>query len=484
MAWLIGWNRRKPKLVKGSTAGAQTNYQLKLTVYKGSGIDTVDTIYLGGYVNNDFSDLRFTSSDETTLLPYWIESYISGVSAIVWIKIDSIPADPFSKFIYIYYDNLIASPVSNAATTFPVPTTATGGTITYDNAYAVHFFTNSGTFTPSFSGEVKITAWGGGGGGAALAGWAQRGVGGAGSGEVIEAAPVSVTSGTPYPVTIGAGGAGGWAATWTGAGIGVGGNTTFSSLISVEGGKCSSFVAAANMSGGAGGGLTGAIGYPAWISTPTDYNGRMGTTSGYRTGGSSGGNFVYASGLIGSGGNMLGLNGVTYYGGGTAQSGTNYAGGGAAGYMGNGTAGVTTNGGWSASAAPNSGAGAGAGSVGASQAVGAGNGGSGGLIVRYINRKYASPEPIWDQSSSEQTYTANLTVSSTPSGAEIWINDIYQGVTTGWFILNPGTYTIILTKPGYQNYIEIIVLSSNQNAIIDGILILGCTAPVCNFRVT
>src|SRR3990167_101115 len=97
MAWLTTpsvWYRRKPKLVRCSTAGAQIDYQLKLTIYKGAGIDTDNTIYLGGYVNDDFSDLRFTSSDETTLLPYYIESYISGVSAIVWIKIDSIPADP------------------------------------------------------------------------------------------------------------------------------------------------------------------------------------------------------------------------------------------------------------------------------------------------------------------------------------------------------------------------------------------------------
>lgn len=123
MAWLTTpsiWYRRKPKLVIGSTAGDQIDYQLKLTIYKGSGTDTDNTIYLGGYVNNDFSDLRFTSSDGITLLPYWIESYISGTSAIVWIKIDSIPADPFTKTIYIYYDNPVASPGSNGTNTFVV----------------------------------------------------------------------------------------------------------------------------------------------------------------------------------------------------------------------------------------------------------------------------------------------------------------------------------------------------------------------------
>jgi hypothetical protein len=50
MAWLTTpsvWYRRKPKLVRGSTAGAQIDYQLKLSVYKGVGTDTDNTIYLG-----------------------------------------------------------------------------------------------------------------------------------------------------------------------------------------------------------------------------------------------------------------------------------------------------------------------------------------------------------------------------------------------------------------------------------------------------
>jgi hypothetical protein len=45
------WYRRKPKLIRGSTAGTQTNYQLKLNIYKGPGTDTDTTVYLGTYVS-------------------------------------------------------------------------------------------------------------------------------------------------------------------------------------------------------------------------------------------------------------------------------------------------------------------------------------------------------------------------------------------------------------------------------------------------
>ena len=118
MAWLTGWNRRKSKIISGTTAGAQTNYQLQLTIYNGSGTDTNTTVYLGGNCRSDFGDVRFTSSNGSTLLDYWIESFTSGVSAIVWIKIDSIPASPSQATIYVYYDNPSAISLSNGTNTF------------------------------------------------------------------------------------------------------------------------------------------------------------------------------------------------------------------------------------------------------------------------------------------------------------------------------------------------------------------------------
>ena len=91
---------------------------MKLTVHKATGTDIPTDIYLSTNVKDDFSDLRFTSSDGSTLLNYWIESYISATSAIVWIKIPSIPISPCTATIYVYYNNSGASPSSNGTNTF------------------------------------------------------------------------------------------------------------------------------------------------------------------------------------------------------------------------------------------------------------------------------------------------------------------------------------------------------------------------------
>lgn len=393
MAWLTGWYRRKPKLVKGSTAGAQTDYQLKLTVYKGSGIDTVNAIYLGGYVNNDFSDLRFTSSDETTLLPYWIESYISVVSAIVWIKIDSIPADPFSKFIYIYYDNPVATTISNVNNTLVFFDDFESGTIDSNKWATQLMYGSMGIRTDKKYGAYSIGSDQGPGQGCCYPSYLIRD-----QNHYFMKLPDGndiqylVSMKTVRWITT---------AYWSGCFIGFGGGNEI-------------------------------YDFP-WDNVWKNYDIILKRTS------SSNINYQIAiNGVWQTPGNIAITQGtILPFGVQTLHYGP------------------TDN----------------------------------SVYVRsddFRVRKYASPEPIWDQSSSEQIYTANLTVSSTPTGAEIWINNVDQGVTTtGWFILNPGTYAIMLTKVGYQDYIEIITLSSNQNAIVQGNLISTvCAAPVCNFTVT
>ncbi len=113
-----GGDYRKNLTITGTTAGAQTNYQMKLTVYNSSGTDSPGIVYLGGNARSDFGDLRFTKSDGVTLLDYWIESYTSGVSATVWVEVDSIPASPNTASIYLYYGNPSATSASNGPATF------------------------------------------------------------------------------------------------------------------------------------------------------------------------------------------------------------------------------------------------------------------------------------------------------------------------------------------------------------------------------
>ena len=65
------------------------------------------------------NDIRFTKSDGTTELDYWIESSDAD-TAQVWIEFDSIPASPDDGTFYLYYGDDDATDASNGADTFPL----------------------------------------------------------------------------------------------------------------------------------------------------------------------------------------------------------------------------------------------------------------------------------------------------------------------------------------------------------------------------
>lgn len=117
--WLIdpwynsSWLYRKSLVINHTTDGAQTNYQMKLIVHYG-GADVDDNaangiIHTPSAVDADFTDLRFTTADGSTLLDYWIESYTASTNATVWVEVDSIAAHPNDTTIYMYYGNAGAS---------------------------------------------------------------------------------------------------------------------------------------------------------------------------------------------------------------------------------------------------------------------------------------------------------------------------------------------------------------------------------------
>jgi len=118
MSWLEGWQYRKSHEIEGSTAGAVTDYQIRIAVHYGSGTDSGEHVYLDGKCRTDFGDIRFTDSDGVTELSYWIEDKIDGDYAIFWVKVSNIPASPDSVTIYIYYGNPSVTTVSNFANTF------------------------------------------------------------------------------------------------------------------------------------------------------------------------------------------------------------------------------------------------------------------------------------------------------------------------------------------------------------------------------
>ena len=118
MGWLSGWGYRKLHEIEGSTAGTQTNYQIRIIVHKGSGTDGGEHVYCNNHCRDDFGDIRLTKSDGETLLDYWMEEYTSGDKATFWVKVPSIPASPDKATIYIYYGKSDATTTSNGDNTF------------------------------------------------------------------------------------------------------------------------------------------------------------------------------------------------------------------------------------------------------------------------------------------------------------------------------------------------------------------------------
>jgi len=152
--WLDGWNYRQQFTVNGSADGALTNYQIKLTVHKGSFWFSLGSdVFTNNNCKDDFSDLRFTALDGTTPLDYWIESYTAGDSATVWVEVPSIPASPGSTSLYIYYGNPSATSASNGANTFIFFDDFQDGDYTNNPTWAV----NTGSFSAA-NGYLEHTS--------------------------------------------------------------------------------------------------------------------------------------------------------------------------------------------------------------------------------------------------------------------------------------------------------------------------------------
>jgi Domain of unknown function (DUF2341) len=115
--WLSGWNFRKSHIVDGSATTAGTDYQIRFIAHYGTGVDNGENVYLGNKAKTDFGDVRFVQSDKQTLLSYWLESKIDGVSATFWVKIaGNLTAQ--SQTIYLYYGNSQATTESSGENTF------------------------------------------------------------------------------------------------------------------------------------------------------------------------------------------------------------------------------------------------------------------------------------------------------------------------------------------------------------------------------
>jgi hypothetical protein len=267
---------------------------------------------------------------------------------------------------------------------------ASGGDIIVQNGqYWYHAFRTTGAFVPrqALTVDYLVVAGGGSGGGGSSGGGGGAGglrstVTATGGGGTLETA-LSLTAGTTYTATVGAGGA-----------IGVkGSNSVFSTITSLGGGAATNLQA--EMDGGSGAGQAGGGG------DPSSYKKGVGTANQGYGGGNAyhAGSYYPAGGGGGAGavgGNIGSASQAGNGGVGVAVSITGssvfYAGGGGGGGQFSGTAGTGGNGGGGAGSiltngtsgtAGTGGGGGGCGYNGTSGPGIAGTGGSGIVIVRY-----------------------------------------------------------------------------------------------------
>ncbi len=97
------WHFRSPITVKNPSV-SYSDYVLKLAVLH------------NGQMNADFSDIRFTSQDGSTSLPYSILTATES-QAVVYVKIGSLLADS-TETVYMYYGNASATSLSSESDVF------------------------------------------------------------------------------------------------------------------------------------------------------------------------------------------------------------------------------------------------------------------------------------------------------------------------------------------------------------------------------
>lgn len=102
------WAYRRPIDITNPCGEETTDYQVQIVL--DSSFDFSKAVSDGG-------DLRVTSSDGVTIIPYWIEDWDAGNQlALIWIRVPSVPLE--GTTIYLYYGNEAATSASDGQATF------------------------------------------------------------------------------------------------------------------------------------------------------------------------------------------------------------------------------------------------------------------------------------------------------------------------------------------------------------------------------
>jgi hypothetical protein len=116
MSWLEGYDFRVKIPCSPTAAGAQTGYQKKVSIVKGTGQNSAGVIYLKNNARNWPNDVRFTKDDGETLLDFYRAEY-DATDGTWYVELDSIAASVDTDF-YLYYGKASDSDASDGPGTF------------------------------------------------------------------------------------------------------------------------------------------------------------------------------------------------------------------------------------------------------------------------------------------------------------------------------------------------------------------------------
>lgn len=103
------WQYRRVVTVAGYGSTTLADLQVKISLNSNS--------FDFSQARSDGSDIRVTSDDGTTLIPFWIENWnVSLKQAVIWIKVPSIPVT--GTTVCLYYGNSLAASASSGDNTF------------------------------------------------------------------------------------------------------------------------------------------------------------------------------------------------------------------------------------------------------------------------------------------------------------------------------------------------------------------------------
>jgi len=145
----------------GSSAGAVTNYQIPITVYRTTGTNSGSSVYLGTAIYSDYSNLYFLASNQVTQLSFYIESStVTATSAVIWVSVPSIPASPSTIKVYLYwYLSGTYTSSQNGTSTFLLFDEFTGAASSAPNSsiWTLNVKGSGGTGTLTGSGTIQLS---------------------------------------------------------------------------------------------------------------------------------------------------------------------------------------------------------------------------------------------------------------------------------------------------------------------------------------